>query len=353
MENSFGCFLKQKRQEKNLTQKDLAGLLYITESAVSKWEKDIARPDIMLLPKLCEILGVTEHELITASIDKQARKEKSQAKKWRAFSMSWSLFFFISYAITLITCFICDLSINKELTWFWIVFSSLVFAFSFTNLPKLIKRHKLIIIPLCMYLALTLLLGVCCIYTHGNWFWISTLSILFGLIVIFIPIYITKYNIFEKIKKYCEFVSIGIDYLTLNTLLFVINIYSVSHEYTANHWFIKIAFPISTIIYLILNIIMCVKFIKVNKLLKTSIILFLIDLFLYIPPLFMKFNDPKLQKELVDQTNIFKANFSMWKPEVNLENNIHCIIALTLLGLSLLFLISGLLLTRHRKNKLK
>ena len=38
MENSFGEFLKQKRQEKNLTQKELAKALFVTESAVSKWE---------------------------------------------------------------------------------------------------------------------------------------------------------------------------------------------------------------------------------------------------------------------------------------------------------------------------
>ena len=139
MECKFGEFLKQKRQEKNLTQKDLAKALFVTESAVSKWEKNIAHPDITLIPKLSEILGVNEHELITASIDMQSREEKVQAKKWRVFSLSWSLFFYISYVIALITCFICDLAINKGLTWFWIVLSALLLAFTFTNLPKLIN----------------------------------------------------------------------------------------------------------------------------------------------------------------------------------------------------------------------
>jgi len=133
MENSFGDFLKSKRQEKNLTQKELANKLFVTESAVSKWEKDVAHPDITLLPKLSEILGVTEHELITASVDKKTREEKSQAKKWRAFSVSWSLFFYIAYAVALIPCFICNLAIDKTLSWFWIVASALLLAFSFTN----------------------------------------------------------------------------------------------------------------------------------------------------------------------------------------------------------------------------
>ena len=83
MQSTFGEFLRQKRQEKKLTQKDLAKLLIVSESAVSKWERDVARPDIALLPKLSEILGASEHELITASVDNQARTEKLQAKKWR------------------------------------------------------------------------------------------------------------------------------------------------------------------------------------------------------------------------------------------------------------------------------
>ena len=180
MENSFGQFLKQKRQEKSLTQKELAKNLFVTESAVSKWEKDVAHPDITLLPKLSEILGVTEHELITASIDNKTRNEKAQAKKWRTLSFSWNLFFYIAYGLALIPCFICDLAINKSLTWFWIVLSALVLSFTFTNLPSLVKKHKLLILPASMYGALVFLLGVCAIYTKGDWFLTAFLSVLFS-----------------------------------------------------------------------------------------------------------------------------------------------------------------------------
>ena len=158
METSFGAFFKSKRQEKKLTQKELANLVCVTESAVSKWEKNIAHPDITLLPKLSIILGVTEHELITASIDENAREEKKQAKKWCMLSIVWDMFFGIGYLITLITCFICNLAIDKTISWFWIVLSALVLAFTFTHLPKLIKKHKLILLPTSMYLALCLLL---------------------------------------------------------------------------------------------------------------------------------------------------------------------------------------------------
>ncbi|MBR6778560.1 MAG: helix-turn-helix domain-containing protein [Clostridia bacterium] len=351
MANSFGAFFKQKRQEKNLTQKELAQLLFVSESAVSKWEKNIAHPDITLLPKLAEILAVSEHELITASIDNKSREEKSQAKKWRTFSMSWSLFFYISYTIALISCFICNLVIDKTLSWFWIVASALLLAFTFTNLPKHIKKHKLVLIPLSMYLVLSLLLAVCAIYTDGNWFWVADLSVLFGLIVIFVPIYISKLKVFLKLKKFNDFVSLGIDFVALNILLVVINIFTISNGYNKNLWYFKIALPIVISIYLFLNLLLCVRFFKLNRLIKTSIILFLIDLLYLIVP-FINVKNLTLQRE-IDDVNIFKADFSRWIPELTLDNNIHLIIALSLLGLAILFLTSGLILHYFKKKKQK
>lgn len=343
MEKSFGAFLRQKRLEKNLTQKQLSSLLFVSESAVSKWEKGVSYPDITLLPKLSEILGVSEHELITSSIDDRAREEKVQAKKWRAFSMTWSLFFYISYCVALITCFICNLAINKTLSWFWIVFFALIFAFTFTNLPKLIKKHKLIMIPLWSYFALCLLLGACCIYTKGSWFFVVTLSVLLGLIIIFTPICIVKFSIFNKIRRYTDFVSVGVDFILLNVLLIVID------GYTITNWYLTVALPIVLGVYLVLNLLLSVRFLKVNKLLKSSIILFLINFFAFIPPLIIKVNNPLIQKEIED-LNVFKANFLVWQSETTLDNNISCILCLAILCLAIAFLISGLIVQNKRKK---
>ena len=345
MEYSFGEFLKQKRQEQNLTQQELANLLFVSNSAVSKWEKDVAHPDITLLPKLSTILGVSEHELITASIDKQSRQEKAQAKKWRIFSFSWSLFWYIAYAVALIPCFICNLAINKTLSWFWIVLSSLLLSFTFTNLPKLIKKDKLILLPLSMYLALCILLAVCATYTKGDWFWIASLSVLLGLMIIFVPIYIAKYDVFKKLRPFNDFVSVGVDCIMLNLLLVIINLYTLPQT---NWWYLTIALPIVLAVYAIVNIVLCVRFLKINKPLKTGILLFLIDLFVYLPPALIKVKNPAVQKELEDM-NIFMANFLNWQTET-LENNIHLIIALTLLLLAVIFLTVGLIL-HYTKNK--
>jgi len=352
MEKSFGDFLKQKRQENNLTQKELARILFVSDSAVSKWEKDVAHPDITLLPKLSEVLGVTEHELITASIDKQTREEKVQAKKWRIFSRSWNLFLYISYTLALIPCFICNLAINKTLSWFWIVFFSLLLSFTFTNLPKLIKKYKLILLPLSMYLSLCMLLASCAIYSssNGSWFYIASLAILLGLIIVFVPIFISKYKIFIKIKKYNDFISIGIDFISLNILLIVIDLYTVLNNFVSTHWYFSIALPIVFYLYIIINVLISVRFLKLNSLLNTSIILTLINIFLYIFPVFIKVDNPSIQREL-DDFNIFKSNLSKWQVDVFLERNIHCIIFLTIISIALIFLITGLILHLKKKKK--
>lgn len=43
MENkkTFGAYILQRRRELGMTQKELAEKLYVTESAVSKWERGL------------------------------------------------------------------------------------------------------------------------------------------------------------------------------------------------------------------------------------------------------------------------------------------------------------------------
>ncbi|MBO5412250.1 MAG: helix-turn-helix transcriptional regulator [Clostridia bacterium] len=350
MSETFGEFFKQRRQEKNLTQKELAKLLIVSESAVSKWEKNVARPDIALLPKLAEILGVSEHELITASIDNQARQEKIQAKKWRTVSFTWSLFFYIAYTIALIPCFICNLAIDKTLSWFWIVVSALLLAFTFTNLPKLITKNRLLFLPLASFTALCILLATCAVYTKGDWFWIAIVSVFFGVSLIFTPIYLCKYGIFARMKKYADFISILVAFVLLNVLLLVADFYSVGNDYVQNHWYWKFGLPISLVVYLIINLLVAVRFLKINRFLKTGAVLFLADCFCYLVPPLIRTKNPTLQRTLND-CNIFKADFSTWKPEITLDNNIHCIIFLSVLALSALFLTIGLI--RHFIKKTK
>lgn len=62
--NKFGVFVAQLRREQSMTQKELAQKIYISDKAVSKWERGLSMPDITLLIPLSQILGVTVTELL-------------------------------------------------------------------------------------------------------------------------------------------------------------------------------------------------------------------------------------------------------------------------------------------------
>ncbi len=59
----FGARIASYRKEKDLTQEALAQRLGVTNQAVSKWESDQCCPDIMLLPELADVFGITIDEL--------------------------------------------------------------------------------------------------------------------------------------------------------------------------------------------------------------------------------------------------------------------------------------------------
>lgn len=60
----FGAFVAALRREKGMTQKELAGHLFISDKAVSKWETGASLPDTALLIPLAETLGVSVTELL-------------------------------------------------------------------------------------------------------------------------------------------------------------------------------------------------------------------------------------------------------------------------------------------------
>ena len=60
----FGAFVSELRREKGMTQKDLAQRLFVSDKAVSKWERGLSLPDISLLQPMADILGVSVTELL-------------------------------------------------------------------------------------------------------------------------------------------------------------------------------------------------------------------------------------------------------------------------------------------------
>ena len=217
---TFGSFIKIRRTEKNYSQKDLAEILFVTEGAVSKWERGVSYPDITLISDICRVLDISEHELITASIDTETRKMKHEAKKFRAIRGTWFWIPTISYGVALVTCFICNLAINHTLSWFFIVLTALICAYTFVpTVTCFFESKKLLAFTVSTYLSICLLLFTCAVYTNGlSWFPTACIGILMGYVLLFVPILLSKTNY----SRYKFIISLAVTLvLTILMLIYI------------------------------------------------------------------------------------------------------------------------------------
>ncbi len=60
----FGKRIRALRQEKNLSQQQLADLMFVTRKTVGNWETGNRMPDITMLSRLSRHLGVQTYQLL-------------------------------------------------------------------------------------------------------------------------------------------------------------------------------------------------------------------------------------------------------------------------------------------------
>lgn len=61
----IGKFISEMRKEQNLTQRQLADSLSISDKTISKWERGKGLPEVSLMMPLCDILGISVNELLS------------------------------------------------------------------------------------------------------------------------------------------------------------------------------------------------------------------------------------------------------------------------------------------------
>ncbi len=189
MENkkTFGAYICRRRKELGLTQREFADRLFVTESAVSKWERGMSYPDITLIRDICAILQVSEHELLTASEDVEARTAETLAKKYLSLLRRLRWIQYILYGGTALICLICNLAVGHTLDWFWLVLTGELVGASLTLLPILVKQYRGVITLGGFTLSLELLLLAACLFSGGDWFLLASAGVLLGLGAAFLP----------------------------------------------------------------------------------------------------------------------------------------------------------------------
>lgn len=75
-----GGVIKKLRENKKMTQEELAEKIYVTSKAVSKWETGRGFPDISLLEPLAKALGISVIELLSGDCVQNRNKAANMAK---------------------------------------------------------------------------------------------------------------------------------------------------------------------------------------------------------------------------------------------------------------------------------
>lgn len=137
----MGRFIAGLRKSKQMTQKDLADRLHITDKAVSKWERGLSCPDISLLSMLASLLGITTGELLKGeraddgslnvenNIDNALQyADRAVKSKARTLQSVCALAFSFLLLAGIVVCVICDLAFSGGFTWSLFPISSIVFG---------------------------------------------------------------------------------------------------------------------------------------------------------------------------------------------------------------------------------
>lgn len=207
--NMLGKFIRAKREEAGLSQKQFAEQLFVTESAVSKWERGVNYPDITMISDICRVLNISEKELITASDDTTYRQMKKQSAKYERIQ---KLTFWIptsAYLLTVFICSICTIAGAMPFTTLLIVLASLLCAFLFfPSVTKFFSNQKLIAYLLTSAVGAVILLIVCGVVT-GSASWVPTAVVgtLLGYAAVFLPIVLKKYAQTGFVSTHKTFIS--------------------------------------------------------------------------------------------------------------------------------------------------
>lgn len=216
-----GRFLAGARRAAGLTQKELAARVFVTESAVSKWERGLSYPDLATLGPLARALGVTEGELVSASADDRGRLDAHQARvhrRWRA-AVLWTTIG--AYAVALVATFVTNLAVAHTLSWFWIVAAAVALAFSLTTLPLLVTGRRGWTTLAAALASLGLLLASIEALTSAGFLGVTGAAILFAVVVIWGPLALRSFGS-PGLRRHAAVIAVLADAAAVTAFLAVV-----------------------------------------------------------------------------------------------------------------------------------
>lgn len=272
---TFGKFIQSKRKETGISQKVLAERLYVTESAVSKWERGISYPDITMISEICSALNITEHELCTASDDENQRKIVKMAKKYKLFIAVYNAILALGYLSAIIPCFIIFILKEHNTSKFCILLTSLILSASLLNVPTFAAKNRGILTLASSYVSLTLLLLSGNVYSGGDWFFMAFLSVTLGLCIVFLPFIIRCDFISKYIGNNKSLICMAAD----TAMILAVVAYGTL-KYGVWESFVTGMVSAACVLVLVWAIFAVVRYAKINIFLKSSAVLAMLGVWL-------------------------------------------------------------------------
>ena len=157
----FGEKLKKLRTDNHLTQEELAEKIFVTRTAISKWENGRGYPSIDSLKELSNLFGISIDELIADSdIENKKLLEQAESRKYYWCAVAFLAVATISAAVMYFTQ-IHYLSLISLLG----VLGYIIFGFLSKPKYKRISSKKLIVPYIISRLVILLLITVVIITT--------------------------------------------------------------------------------------------------------------------------------------------------------------------------------------------
>ena len=126
---------------------------------------------------------------------------KTQAKYFKRRSALAGSIIGSIFALPILICLIVNLATGAGLTWFFIVLTAMFIPASLTVVPLMMPDNKGLWTLGAFTVSLITLLGVCCLYSGGSWFFVTASAVLFGLSVPFLPCVVNAKPVARRLKN--------------------------------------------------------------------------------------------------------------------------------------------------------
>lgn len=296
----------------------------------------------------CDVCSNMVTELKKSELTNQLSCEKGQvlsthAKKERRRSTTVGLAFAGILMIPLIICLICNLATNHGLSWFFIVFTSLMIFASLTVVPLLVSKDRFLWATGAFLFSLTALLLTISILTHGDWFFIAVIPSVCGTLMLLLPIIMVKLPLTDQLKRHRALLGCFLETICLYAIIIVSGIYSKVPGY------FQVSMPITCYCMILpYAIIVIANYIPIRRLQKGALISFVTGIHL-------AFINDVVDRSIgiIHKLSLQKRpDFKNWNLESN-DANTGWLMIITGVVLTIIFLIIDLIKKAIQNKKAK